>query len=878
MKLKILLSLFVLFAVTSLTFAQVDAAVDTIYIDGGTFAGGENAGSLETTINEDIDGSNNRINPNRVYALYQGQFYFQLAPIDVVNPTGTLTIVGVPDPNNPGVETKPMILIAPSGGTPVQITDFAVNQIYGSAKFENIYYVTQQLDGTNIQQTFTLGTQNQLPQSLTVDNCVFEFANIDLFCATNQAQSIGGWPYGAKIKITNSYFRNLFNNAQWWDSRVFNCKVPTDTVLVENCTVTTGGLTFLQQNQLTDVMIINHNTLINNKKYWLLSPYRREMYITNNIFVNQNWVGEDINVTNSGQDPDKEFLSTINIDTNNVTNGLEVQKKYWLNGDSTQFTDDLAFENMIIFVSNNVNYYSPELISGYYESATYLLSDISALPSYLTWSVPGPNPIGNLPCLWMNDRTKNLFDTYPNFVEDNTITDAPGTTTPMTLTADMVTGMAEWNQVQWGDARFIVPTVDILATDYIYGDYDPNTVPGIDNGIKSDALTAEGAGIQLGITKFTDFQENFSQSTHISTIDGLPIGSLIWDDALLAGYDGEAALSAVKSAYADAATPGVITVDGVRDGFFDGLSGPDDGFLQINAVHFNNNGAPDNDNDKSVKLWAAWDANWFYLYEEVVDDIVSTTATNSYQTDCIELKIDGIPDDSTQAALSFDTRLTALEEVTFDNMNNIADGDKKFARNTMDNGYILELAIRLSALGGSETIDAQVGGKFGLGIGNHDNDGTTRDATVQWSAVMDDAIWNTVKYLGTVEFLADNKVKFIPTNNMTGVTNTLSYSEPAVTSVERMDGTLPTEYSLRQNYPNPFNPTTNIEFALPKSSNVTVKIFNALGQTVTTLVQEYKEAGTYQVDFDASKLSSGIYIYQIQADGFTSSRKMMLLK
>ncbi len=54
-----------------------------------------------------------------------------------------------------------------------------------------------------------------------------------------------------------------------------------------------------------------------------MSPYRHEMYVTNNIFVNQNWVGEDINVTNSGQDPDKEFMSTIDIDTNNATNGSD---------------------------------------------------------------------------------------------------------------------------------------------------------------------------------------------------------------------------------------------------------------------------------------------------------------------------------------------------------------------------------------------------------------------------------------------------------------------------------------------------------------------------------------------------------------------------
>ena len=89
---------------------------------------------------------------------------------------------------------------------------------------------------------------------------------------------------------------------------------------------------------------------------------------------------------------------------------------------------------------------------------------------------------------------------------------------------------------------------------------------------------------------------------------------------------------------------------------------------------------------------------------------------------------------------------------------------------------------------------------------------------------------------------------------------------------------LPSAFVLKQNYPNPFNPTTNIEFSIPESGIVTLKVYNILGQEVATLVNKQMATGSYQVDFDASKLSSGVYIYRLKTNSFTSAKKMMLLK
>jgi hypothetical protein len=89
---------------------------------------------------------------------------------------------------------------------------------------------------------------------------------------------------------------------------------------------------------------------------------------------------------------------------------------------------------------------------------------------------------------------------------------------------------------------------------------------------------------------------------------------------------------------------------------------------------------------------------------------------------------------------------------------------------------------------------------------------------------------------------------------------------------------IPTNFSLSQNYPNPFNPSTTIQFSLPKSGDITLKIYNLLGEEVKTLVNEFKEIGNHTVQFNASNLASGIYFYRLQAESFIQTRKMILIK
>ncbi len=99
-----------------------------------------------------------------------------------------------------------------------------------------------------------------------------------------------------------------------------------------------------------------------------------------------------------------------------------------------------------------------------------------------------------------------------------------------------------------------------------------------------------------------------------------------------------------------------------------------------------------------------------------------------------------------------------------------------------------------------------------------------------------------------------------------------TYSEEVKVSL------IPFKYELYQNYPNPFNPTTKISWQSPVGSHQTIKVYDVLGNEVATLVNEYKEAGSYEVEFDGSSLASGMYIYTLSAGSFTSSKKMLIIK
>jgi hypothetical protein len=520
---------------------SVAASVDTIAIAQGT------EGLMEAVINGDTltTSPGGRINPMRVYKLDAGGFYLQDAGINIVNPTGVLTIVGAA-----GIKAtiEPQVVASVPCG---------MNLVQGSIKLRNLYWESQLSNGTYNNNNFVGTSDGTHAQFVDVDNCVFEFISLDTF-------SCDGYTTGAKFRFTNSYFRNIFCSSQWWGGRVFYCKEWIDTVWVENVVVSGGGLSFLQQNSLCKFAYYNHNTIVNDNKYWQLGVFYLEGYWCNNLFINQNWVGEDYyNVATGGQDPDYGMLmGCMGLDTIDIQAGthtkvhIHIQPAY-MNADSTVNASLVGLSHIKAFSSNNVLWSDTVALKAQYHNMAvgsfgpYGTRFVDTCPaSWLTWTSPASPPyqVVNVPSIWMNPRTAGLFAnrTYPNIVQmDNLVNVEVTTVTPAIASAAVADQMALWNAGMWGVPG--IGTNNITQSAYVFGDYDPTTIPGYSSpGVKSETGN--------GIDKFSDFMESFSQtgSVKLSTIDGLPIGALIFDDAKLAAYNSAAELAQVQTAYAAA--------------------------------------------------------------------------------------------------------------------------------------------------------------------------------------------------------------------------------------------------------------------------------------------------------------------------------------
>ena len=135
-------------------------------------------------------------------------------------------------------------------------------------------------------------------------------------------------------------------------------------------------------------------------------------------------------------------------------------------------------------------------------------------------------------------------------------------------------------------------------------------------------------------------------------------------------------------------------------------------------------------------------------------------------------------------------------------------------------------------------------------------------------------------YLYDIYFSSDSSLYLTTTDGIYKSINlgeTWSEIELGLTNIEDQNP-LVKSYRLSQNYPNPFNPSTKISWQSPVAGHQTLKVYDVLGNEVATLVNEYRNAGSYEVDFNTSSLSSGIYFYRLQAGSFVQTKKMILIK
>ncbi|MEQ9263941.1 MAG: T9SS type A sorting domain-containing protein [Balneolaceae bacterium] len=300
----------------------------------------------------------------------------------------------------------------------------------------------------------------------------------------------------------------------------------------------------------------------------------------------------------------------------------------------------------------------------------------------------------------------------------------------------------------------------------------------------------------------------------------------------------------------------------------------------------------DDDNDISSKYWIGFDPtdNSLIVYAEVTDDIqvFATVATGSGGAWNF---------DSWEMGLANYTPESFIQGSTHQNFESGADPDYQFRGGKFSDGdgfihanggganvdgevpnsqtifdasatgYRTLSVLSTIELSGGETEDKAFDFPSGdevtlypFNVTINDNDGTARDTQVGWSKKGgDDTWWNTPAKWTVVAF-AGIDAGFVVSN-------------------EGEDNTTPEVFTLDQNYPNPFNPSTNINFTLGTTTEVTLEVFNMLGQKVATLLQnERMTSGQHSQKFNASSLSSGMYVYRLSTPSFVQSRKMMLIK
>jgi hypothetical protein len=264
--------------------------------------------------------------------------------------------------------------------------------------------------------------------------------------------------------------------------------------------------------------------------------------------------------------------------------------------------------------------------------------------------------------------------------------------------------------------------------------------------------------------------------------------------------------------------------------------------------------------DLEVTWRALWDYNNLYFLIDVLDDTLVQDGEYNWRDDGIELWIDGDGSHNTTYgvndwgfAFAYDPATILRDKtnwpggMTAEDLALIAQGQTLTA-----DGLTLEVAFPLDLLG----IAPGAGTQLGLEVDyNDDDDGGTRDIKGKCYDPTDNT-WQNPSLTGYAKFVG-SVIK---------------------SDVEEAPVVVAASFGLSQNYPNPFNPVTTIAYSLPAETEVRLTVYNMVGQKVATLVDGSVSAGSHTVQFDASSLTSGIYIYRLQTADKTFTRKLTFIK
>jgi len=865
--------------------AQSKIVGDTMYVDW------QNptthlpiANALRNAVLGDTVAGGARKNLNRVYLLLLNGLYWEADRIE--NAKFPLRIVGqqynMNDASNYPAQLQLMDLR--DDGTTAD-TRLITGQ--SDVTLKNIFITAR----TNSQGVQTAYQPIQIDASngrFIVDNCVIEQSNFAVIAFTAT---------GNKIYYTNNKFRNLIGlpSTQQWEGRGISIWADQDSVIVENNTFFNVHFTpFQLEGGSAKYVRINHNTFVNVGRGINTGNWWQNAYITNNLHINCWWQGEgSSDMTNSGRDPRQSFNGLYTIG--------QLPSLYGPN------------EGRRIVIGKQYAYLDPKFKTFYGDTIrrAYFVDPVTKL-DFLNIYTDHMNvgKTGKTDTVWLSS--------LPAGLAVNPLTDAAWQKPKYNVTgATMADSM--WKNITMLRAG-LTPGTPYFYKPVVNASDESWPLPEKFSYTDATLLTAGTDGLPIGDlnwfpTQLATFNSN--KSTYVSAIEALA-GSVV-------------SFAVDSTSEAENATLGGTATVSKFSGFsYFYMEGG--GFIQWD---FNLTTA----GVYGMNIWSHMRSQdmrgqHVFINGQEIHDVIgwgelefTSKQRTSDPVRGVGINLDNsvwnwyfYPKDSILAADQSKFTFVAGKNTIkitpswgyqeFAGIDLIKNGVAPAAGKTVT-GSDLIIALRAPDATSSIVTPKGEGAKWVPSLFKSVSLGTAGTITMTLAPKTSANYRLRIFYQNpgssqTVQVKEGSTVLASPVlagkSDSTGLdvmsgsfaltagSHTISLSgaganidyiqlikESVATGVEHQ-GDIPMVYTLEQNYPNPFNPSTTIKFSLPTTSNVILTVYNILGQKVATLFDGKMNAGAQAVQFDATRLSSGVYIYRLEAGDFRSQKKMMLLK
>jgi hypothetical protein len=872
MKLKYMCSIFMLLAVAFFVWSpQIRAQIsgDNYTVQWQDNSGNVIPNALYNAVTGDTNTDGTRKDPNRVYILLAGGVYWNTEHIQ--NNGYALRIEGqTPDPSNPNKFPATIQIVQRSDGS----EDTHILLGYGDVYMKNVYIIGS--DNLGVQTNYQPIEFESNNATVRFDSCYFERSNF----------AITAWQgaSGDNITFTNCKWYNLVERpiTQQWTGRAVSIWADQDSVIIENCTVDNVGFTVLQiEGGAAKYIRFVHNTIINLGRGLTSAPWIREAYFADNLFINPFFDGEGYVDYNPVGNPSRYNYNTGFFSFSSLPSsyGPDLGRKIVFANNAAflaqtfknAWDDTVRIQPFCNATTDSFfNVYSPA------NGGTMVIKDTTWLTKVPSFTKYDTTNYGNM--IAFIETIRKGITPAPQWMQD--------------LYVDPSTGDTIWTAPQWP-----------LVQNFAYSDVNLLTA-----GVEGNPL----GDLNWFPTQLADWNAKHDQ--YVQTIQNVAPKPI----QLTVDTTAEAEGGTVGGTAKVGTTPGLLYYDqnggagyilwtftANATGQFDtrwlvnetgrGQSGPDlaiDGQQFVDKAHgwgqfvFDPNLGPAAGQPNNAWIWVPIvadsvelsspgpfgnPANSLFTFTQGTQHTIGVVSGGwgEVQFSEIDLVVHGGTD-----TLKLKAPQALVKLVTpgaFPKPAYVASGFQFVNMGTSGTDtWVLNIPAT-----GNYRLNAFYQNVSGPATAQVSVDGTPVLSNFGLSSNTDSTVLSTLS--GSFALTAGAHT-FV----MSGAANVnLDYIQlisEGVTGIKQVNNVLKS-YSLEQNYPNPFNPSTSIRFSLAQNSNVKLEIYNVLGQKVATLINNQNmNAGSYEFQFNASHLASGVYIYRIEAGKFNMAKKMLLLK